>query len=94
MQHYCEPVMKTCGTCKHFGKLVEEVGSDSGPPDFNYVPNTRFHKCELLEHINAGRPQKLSGAAGVIDGSGYWAVFCVSEEFGCNQHAERTGANP
>lgn len=25
------------------------------------------------------------GVAGVIDGSGYSATFCVSEEFGCNQ---------
>lgn len=77
----------TCGTCQHFGPLI--VGTldvDDGPEE----TNTRFHECTLLKHLNRqrleiGEPQMH--VAGVIDGSGYSATFCVSEEFGCNQWA-------
>jgi hypothetical protein len=84
--------MKTCGTCKHFGDLVDGLDQYGVGENGKDMPNKRFHKCKLLEHMNADRPFKLDGTAGVIDGSGYHAVFCVSEEFGCNQHAVRTGS--
>ena len=30
-------------------------------------------------------PGSLTAVAGVVDGSGYHAALCVSDEFGCNQ---------
>lgn len=39
--------------------------------------------------MNHSHPFPMAGTAGVIDGSGYHAAFCVSEEFGCNQHRAR-----
>lgn len=81
--------MNTCGTCKHFGELITRYldrESEHGDDE----PNTKFHQCLLLTHLNESRYTPLNApplpnvAAGVIDGSGYHAVFCVSEEFGCN----------
>lgn len=73
---------KTCGTCRYFGPVV------GGTLDYYSneieVMNEKFHVCQLLKHLN-GSKRDLDGAAGVIDGSGYQATFCVSEEFGCNQ---------
>lgn len=84
--------MNTCGTCKHFGKLIEaSLDVDEYDSDYEEV-NTRFHECTLLKHLNQNRFKKgepQMHVAGVIDGSGYRATFCVSEEFGCNQwHAQ------
>lgn len=79
--------MNTCGTCKHFGKLAD-VCID--PENDDYVPNTIYHECTLLSHLNkTGTEEKWSAIAGVIDGSGYYAAFCVREEFGCNQWAAK-----
>lgn len=75
--------MNTCGTCKHFGKLVE--GLDRHDSEGEELPNTRYHQCMLLQHMNGSSQKPLAEAAGVVDGSGYFAVLCVSEEFGCNQ---------
>jgi hypothetical protein len=76
--------MNTCGTCKYFGPLIEGTLDDySGPGE---VPNTKYHECQLLKHMN-GYPRFVALPAGPIDGSGYRATFCVSEEFGCNQWA-------
>ena len=79
--------MNTCGTCKYFGPLEELLGptNDWGEPD--EPRNTRLHRCDLLKHLNAGcfAEVDLSAIAGVVDGSGYHATLCVSEEFGCNQ---------
>lgn len=79
--------MNTCGTCKHFGEPVDamrdwETGDDDPPP-------SDYHECLLLKHLNKTRPLETSLPAGVVDGSGYYAAFCVKEEFGCNQWAAR-----
>lgn len=73
--------MNTCGTCKYFGPLVTELTDYSGDED---VPST-YHTCLLLKHLNGRKHYSEEAPAGVIDGSGYWAAFCVHEEFGCNQ---------
>lgn len=77
--------MNTCGTGKHFGPLVPDMDDDSGDET---VPST-YHKCLLLKHLNDGRCV-MNAVAGVVDGSGYYAAFCVHEEFGCNQWAAPT----
>lgn len=77
--------MNTCGTCKYFGEArsFEEWREDE---DEERV-TLRLHKCELLKHLNGGDNEQFAWTdpAGVIDGSGYHAALCVSEEFGCNQ---------
>jgi hypothetical protein len=78
--------MKTCGTCRHFGPLYKISEDD--------LSNTRLHECQLLKHLNVPPSEEehalfSNEAAGVVDGSGFHAAFCVSEEFGCNQHAEK-----
>jgi hypothetical protein len=77
--------MNTCGTCRFFGPLEDALDDYSGDED---VPST-YHKCELLKHLNATYPRPTTEPAGVVDGSGYYAVLCVHEEFGCNQWQER-----
>jgi hypothetical protein len=74
--------VNTCGTCKHFGRALEFSEYDD---DHNETIITKFHACKLLKHMNNCEGHKYDGVAGPIDGSGYHAVFCVSEEFGCNQ---------
>jgi len=82
--------MNTCGTCKFFGKVktFEEWRDDEDEPRVN----TRLHVCGLLKHLNesSGSPLSWTAPAGVIDGSGYFAALCVSDEFGCNQWAPTT----
>lgn len=67
--------MNTCGTCKHFGPIVETISV--------------YHECLLLEHLNAARPCMTAPIAGVIDGSGYYATLCVKHDFGCNQWEQK-----
>lgn len=79
--------MNTCGTCKHFGPLVDRERDEYDVEDLG-PRNETLHQCLLLKHLNAYLAWKIDSAvAGVIDGSGYVATFCVSEEFGCNQWA-------
>lgn len=73
--------MNTCGTCKYFGERYETCEWDENGDE---IAINKFHVCELLKHMN-GSPRHYDGPAGVVDGSGYHATFCVSEEFGCNQ---------
>ena len=81
--------MNTCGTCKYFGKLIE-VSLDVYPEEGDDIENTRYHQCDLLRHLNKSALRSpITDSAGVIDGSGYRATFCVSEEFGCNQWKTR-----
>jgi len=76
--------MNTCGTCKHFGPSVPEL------MDLEEFGESPYHVCQLLKHLNGGcRPYPTTDPAGVIDMSGANATFCVKEEFGCNQWAER-----
>lgn len=87
--------MNTCGTCKYFGELIRDLDAYDAEQDYAEIPNTRLHKCDLLKHLNVSgdsseRIAMQREPAGVIDGSGYHAAFCVSEEFGCNQHTPRT----
>ena len=79
---------KTCGNCKYFGPPV--LGSlDLYDENGNELPCPVYHECGLLKHLNSYRRDRnlepLTEVAGVIDGSGYSATFCVQEEFGCNQ---------
>jgi len=84
-------ITNTCGTCKYFGKLYELDRWDSDKEEA--IECTKFHICDLIQHLNGMdlKPEEVfAGAAGVIDGSGYHAAFCVSEEFGCNKWAPRS----
>jgi hypothetical protein len=74
--------MSTCGTCKHFGReLTDGVDSETFEPKLS-----GYHACDLVQHLNHYRRLAADKPpAGVQDGSGYFAVLCVSEEFGCNQ---------
>jgi len=84
--------MNTCGTCKYFGKVITGTFDEDvpipGTHQANKIPNTKFHQCDLIIHLNEvmmhGKKLPLV-AAGVTDASGYSATLCVSEEFGCNQ---------
>lgn len=78
--------VKTCGTCKHFGPEKYFDYWDDAADDT--VEVKKFHVCQFLQHLNdctADRKAMSTAIAGVTDGSGYHAAFCVSEDFGCNQ---------
>jgi hypothetical protein len=77
--------MNTCGTCKHFGGPVERLSRWSSS-ECDFV-ESKLHVCQLIQHMKAHKPAALTAPAGVVDGSDYYAAFCVSEEFGCNQWA-------
>lgn len=80
--------MNTCGTCKHFGEVYESLAWNADT-DEDVSSGERFHVCGLVKHLNRGygdtRLALHADPAAVIDGSGYYAAFCVSDEFGCNQ---------
>lgn len=84
--------VNTCGTCKYFGKSLDrEFWQEAG----GTVVVTRLHVCDLIKHLNEGNSDEEEALlkiepAGVIDGSGYHAALCVSEEFGCNQWASKS----
>lgn len=87
--------MNTCGTCKYFGKAREFDWYDSETEAEGTI--TKFHICDLLNHLNSSSKSARdfqNEPAGAIDGSGYYAAFCVSEEFGCNQWAPRSADQP
>ena len=73
----------TCGTCKYFGREYEHTTYNDD--DTETVSN--YHVCDLLNHLNSYDSDAPKGqrVAGAIDGSGYHAAFCVTDEFGCNQ---------
>lgn len=73
--------MNTCGTCKFFGPSISD--EDQAVEE---LP-TKYHRCTLLGHLNdyRRRGNAVERVAGVVDGSGYHAALCVTEEFGCNQ---------
>lgn len=82
--------MNTCGTCRYFGKPINsrevdwETGMDAAP--------SPLHKCELIAHDKARENYDVKAAAVVRDGSGFFAVLCVQEEFGCNQWQQITAS--
>lgn len=81
--------MNTCGTCKYFGELVDNLIPEE---DYEPVPEkARYHTCELIQHLHRRVPaSRQTAPAVVIDGSDYYAVFCVSEEFGCIKWEQRS----
>ena len=80
----------TCGTCKYRGKPITESDfgtfDDSDPSAYRKV-DTGYFLCDMIRHINGGDPNGYERGlpAGVSDGSGYQAAFCVSSDFGCNR---------
>lgn len=84
--------MNTCGTCKYFGELHEETVYREDADEII----CKYHICDLLTHLNDCDPGKLERQelAGVIDGSGYYAAFCVTDEFGCNQWEMQSERHP
>jgi hypothetical protein len=76
--------MNTCGTCKFFGKLVPSGDWDDRGDE---IPS-KFHACQLVKHLKHQDDTEKDNVAVVMDGSGYYAALCVSEEFGCNQWQE------
>lgn len=68
--------MNTCGTCKHFGKPVEDEDRN--------VP-VGYHICTLITMRDRHIDPPGDETAVVVDGSGYYAALCIKEEFGCNQ---------
>jgi hypothetical protein len=74
---------RVCGNCRFLGR---EYKRDVYDDDGNDVDTPVYHVCELMEHLNdCDGPPKVWPLAGVTDGSGYAASFCVREEFACNQ---------
>ena len=78
--------MNTCGTCKYFGRAREQgLFTEDG----NYEEQSaQYHVCDLIQHINGYDRETTPNSqqvAGVIDGSGWFAALCVTDEFGCNQ---------
>ena len=89
------PAPKTCGTCRFFGKVAHSEDEPLSRGQDEAMQPGRYHFCELIKHRNGYReiPSQTGAAptdgAIVIDGSGYFAALCVSEEFGCNQWKTR-----
>jgi hypothetical protein len=72
--------MNTCGTCKHIKREARTVPRwDDSAED---MVEAVFHVCGRLKHLN-GDSLILSEPAGTLDGSGYYAALCVTDEFGC-----------
>lgn len=75
--------MNTCGTCKYFGAARKLTLHE---PDLREA-NGPYKVCGLIEHHDYR--SSLEGVlAYVVDGSGYYAALCVSEDFGCSQWAQ------
>ena len=51
--------------------------------DSIYIPDP-YKVCGLIEMGESYR-EKPGAVACVVDGSGFYAALCVSEDFGCNQ---------
>lgn len=89
--------MNKCGTCKFFSDKLADIRyfAESSGHEVEEVKNNRLHICSLLKHLNEDTYSKMAAMtapAGTIDDSGYYAAFCVSEDFGCNQWQARDTA--
>lgn len=82
--------MNTCGSCQFFGERITTCSKET---DYEMVP-TKYAYCTrpfFADTAGCREPEKLdAGPACVVDGSGYFAALCVSDEFGCNQWSART----
>ena len=86
--------MNTCGTCEHFGPRIrgerEELTEKGLGAICHFLPEEqgiKYHACTLLRHTYGDN--ELHQPAFPVDGSGYFAALCVSDEFGCNQWSAR-----
>jgi hypothetical protein len=79
--------MNTCGTCAYFGEeYTQSTWKENADGDFLENVEAKYHTCTLIRHINDySLSISKQEVAGVVDGSGYAASFCVTDEFGCNQ---------
>lgn len=77
---------KTCGTCKYRGENIAEEEWDWEAGGLRRRESKYFF-CERIKHDGrmssdlVARPQ--AERAAVVDGSGYYAALCVSDDFGC-----------
>ncbi len=69
--------MNTCGTCKFFGKAIENWDEESEA----YGP-TGFHTCDLI-NLKRAQQKVPPPLAYTQDASDYRATLCVKSEFGC-----------
>lgn len=63
--------MNTCGTCKHRGRPIENMGEPT-----SYFLCERIKMPEYADY-DAGK------TAMVLDGSGYYGALCIEDDFGC-----------
>jgi len=85
--------MKTCKTCKHWvpaggdfraNDLCEPVDPDT------YIPMSRGFEvriCKMPTQTFAEAVVEPNGF-GMTDASGYYAVLCTGEAFGCVRHED------
>jgi hypothetical protein len=76
-------VMNQCSTCRFLG--VQQLDLDDKP--------TGFWKCDLIKHYGNDTEYPPDAKAAVEDGSGYYAQLVVRGDFGCNQWAQKKGAD-
>jgi hypothetical protein len=78
--------MNTCGTCKYFGAQRKSMAE--GADERRYIP-APYKACGFMEMewTYGDTPSTNGPIAFVVDGSGFYAALCVSEEFGCNEWA-------
>ena len=72
--------MNTCGTCKYFGVDRKGMRPGADTTESIYIP-APYKVCGFMEM------EPTDAVACVVDGSGFYAALCVSEDFGCNQWA-------
>ena len=66
---------KTCGTCMYFGNIQEVYNDET----FDDEPTT-YHTCDRID-MDKSYPAKQQAL--VDDGSDYYAVLLVEDDFGC-----------
>lgn len=72
--------MNTCGTCKYRGEPIQPEDWDNG----GKRAETTYFLCDRIKHDDRWSYMRNQGAV-VVDGSGYYAVLCVEDDFGCNK---------